>query len=195
MTGMRVLRHLLPALKLLAIATVTLGLAYPLLVTVAGMAFPTQSGGSVVRLHGHVVGSSLLGQVDAGAQWFQPRPSTSDYSGAASGGTNLAESSATELADVAARAASLRAANPLAVGPVPADALTASASGLDPDISPAYAAWQAPRVAIARGIPLARVQALIAAHTQHAVLGFIGQDRVNVTELNLALAQLPGSNN
>jgi len=187
---MRPLRHLSAALRLLLVSTVALGLGYPLAITVAALAFPSQAGGSVVRLDGRVVGSSLLGQAATGPQWFQPRPSVSDYSGATSGGSNLAESSSTQRSAVAQRAAALRAANPDAVGPIPPDALTASSSGLDPDISPAYAAWQAPRVAAARGIPLSTVHRLIAEATRPAVLGFIGADRVDVTVLNLALAGL-----
>ncbi len=188
---MRPFRQLATAVRLLLVATLLLGLGYPVALTLVGLALPSRANGSTISLDGRVVGSSLLGQAAPGAQWFQPRPSVSEYSGAVSGGSNLAASSDTQREAVAKRAAHLRAANPDAVGPIPPDALTASSSGLDPDISPAYAAWQAPRVAAARGLPLATVRGLIAAHTQNAVLGFIGQDRVNVTELNRALAQLP----
>ena len=195
MTTVRFSHHLLAAFKMFVVATVVLGLVYPLAITVIGLALPKQANGSQITLNGRAVGSALLGQAFHGSQWFQPRPSASDYSGDTSGGTNLAESSATQEQDIADRAAALRAANPQAVGPIPPDALTASASGLDPDISPAYAAWQAPRVAAARGVPLARVQSLVAEHTQHALLGFVGQDRVNVVELNLALAGLTTGDN
>ena len=195
MIAVRFSRHLLAALKMFLVATVALGLVYPLAITGVGLIFPGQANGSQISLHGRVVGSSLLGQELDGAQWFQPRPSASGYSGAVSGGTNLARSSAARQKAIADRTAALRAGNPRAVGPIPPDALTASASGLDPDISPAYAAWQAPRVAAARGIPLTTVQRLITDRTQHALLGFVGQDRVDVTELNLALAELAGSNN
>ncbi len=138
-------------------------------------------------MRGNVVGSSLLGQAAAGPQWFQARPSVSDHSGDTSGGSNLGPDAADLATAVAERETALRAANPDAPASIPPDALTASGSGLDPHISPAYAAYQVPRVAAARGLSVAQVQRLVAAHTQHAALGFIGQDRVNVTELNVAL--------
>lgn len=189
------LRHVLAASKLLLLSTLVLGIGYPLTILLVGTALSGQANGSTVTSGGEVVGSSLLGQSADDPQWFQPRPSASEYSGEASGGTNLAASDERAQAAVAERAAKLRAANPDAVGPIPPDALTASGSGLDPDISPGYAAWQAPRVAAARGIPLATLEHLIAEHTHEAVLGFVGQDRVNVTTLNLALATMSQGQN
>jgi K+-transporting ATPase ATPase C chain len=183
------LRQAIAAVRLLVVMTVLLGVGYPAVVTLVAQVFPAQANGSLVTLDGRVAGSSLLGQQTEGDQWFQPRPSASDYSGKTSGGTNLSPASAAQADAVAKREADLRAANPDAVGPVPADALTASASGLDPHISVAYALWQVPRVAKARGLDASVLQALIAASTDHAGLGYIGQDGVNVTRLNLALAQ------
>ena len=186
---MAFVRQALAAVRLLVVMTVLLGLAYPAVIALAGQAFPAQANGSLVTLNGRVVGSALLGQTFEGPEWFQPRPSASDYSGETSGGSNLSPVSADQAEAVATREAELRTANPDAVGPVPADALTASASGLDPHISVAYALWQLPRVAKARGVDPSALTALIAANTDRAPLGYLGQDGVNVTRLNLALAQ------
>lgn len=180
-------RQLLPAAKALLVLTVLLGLLYPMAITGIAMSAPRQAYGSLLRVDGKVVGSSLLGQAAPGPQWFQARPSASEWAGDTSGGSNLGPSDPSLADAVAERRATLERDNPDASGPVPADALTASSSGLDPHISPAYAAWQAPRVAAARGIPLAEVEDLVAAHTQTPALGFLGTDRVNVTELNTAL--------
>jgi potassium-transporting ATPase KdpC subunit len=185
---MAVTRQLFAALKALLVLTVLLGVLYPAAVLAVGLVLPGQAKGSLIEVDGKVVGSSLLGQAAEGPQWFQARPSVSDQSGDTSGGSNLGPSSEELASTVAEREAALREANPDAPTAIPADALTASASGLDPHISPEYAAYQAPRVAAARGMSLEQVQAFIADHTQKAALGFIGQDRVNVTELNVALA-------
>jgi K+-transporting ATPase ATPase C chain len=185
---MAFLRQLGAALKALLVLTVLLGVLYPLAILGVAQLLPGRAGGSLVEVDGRVVGSSLLGQAVQGPGWFHGRPSASDSAGDTSGGSNLGPSSAALAGLAAQRAAALRAANPGAPATIPPDALTASASGLDPDISPAYAAYQVPRVAAARGMSVARVQALVDAHTEHAVLGFLGQDRVNVTELNVALA-------
>lgn len=182
-------RQAFAALRFLLVMTVLLGVGYPLVVTLAAQAFPAQADGSLVSLGGKVAGSALLGQSFTDPQWFQGRPSASDYSGQTSGGTNLSPVSAAQADAIAKRRAALTAANPDAVGPVPDDALTASASGLDPDISVAYALWQVPRVAKARGVDPSVLTALIAAHTDAAPLGYLGQTGVNVTTLNLALAQ------
>jgi K+-transporting ATPase ATPase C chain len=187
------LRQLSAALKALLVLTLLVGVVYPVAVLGVAQLMPGRAGGSLIEVDGKVVGSSLLGQAVEGPQWFHGRPSASDSSGATSGGSNLGPS-ATALADaVAERAAALRAANPDAPATIPADALTASGSGLDPDISPEYAAYQVPRVAAARGMSVAQVRALVDAHTEPAVLGFLGQDRVNVTELNVALARTNGT--
>jgi K+-transporting ATPase ATPase C chain len=186
---MTVFRQLLAGLRFLVVMTVLLGVLYPAVVTLfAQVAAPAAANGSLLTVNGQVVGSALLGQKADGPEWFQARPSASDYSGETSGGSNLSPVSSAQADAIAKREADLRAANPDAVGPIPADALTASGSGLDPDISVAYALWQVPRVARARGLDPSVLQALIAANTDPAALGFIGQDGVNVTRLNAALA-------
>ena len=187
---MNFLRQALAALRLLLVMTVLLGIAYPVVITgIAQVVAPVQANGSLLTNRGgEVVGSALIGQTVNGPEWFQARPSASDYSGETSGGSNLSPVSTDQLDARAKRETDLRAANPDAVGPVPEDALTASASGLDPHISVAYALWQVPRVAKARGLDFARLTALSSAATEPAPLGFLGQDGVNVTRLNLALA-------
>ena len=184
---MAVVRQLFAALKALLALTVLLGVLFPATILAAGLVVPGQANGSLIEVDGKTVGSSLLGQAAEGPQWFQARPSASDHSGETSGGSNLGPSSSDLATTVKEREAALRQANPDAPATIPADALTASGSGLDPHISPEYAAYQVPRVAAARGMSVDQVQRLVAAHTEHAALGFIGQDRVNVTELNVAL--------
>lgn len=186
---MSLLRQSLAAVRILLVMTVLLGIGYPLVVTLAAQAMPAQANGSLIVADGRVVGSSLIGQSFTGPQWFWSRPSASDYAGTTSGGSNLSPVSSAQQDARAAREQELLAANPDAVGPVPEDALTASASGLDPHISPAYAHWQAPRVAAARGMSVAELDRLIAAATESAPLGYLGQDGVNVVRLNLALEQ------
>ncbi|MGL4175525.1 MAG: potassium-transporting ATPase subunit KdpC [Dermatophilaceae bacterium] len=181
-------RQLGAAVRALLVLTVLCGVLYPATVLLVGRAVPDRADGQLVTRDGSVVGSRLIGQSPSGPEWFQGRPSASDSSGATSGGSNLGPTNPELAATVAEREAALRQANPDAAGPPPADALTTSASGLDPHVSPAYARWQAPRVAAARGIPLAEVQRLVDEHTDDAALGFVGQDRVNVLDLNLALA-------
>lgn len=182
-------RQLQPALRMLLVLTVLCGVAYPLVVLGVGQVVAhSGASGSLLEQSGVVVGSSSLGQSVSDPQWFQGRRSASEYAGATSGGSNLGPSSADLAKAIADTRAALVAANPDAVGAPPADALTASASGLDPDISPEYARWQAPRVAAARGVPVSTVTALVDAQTKGRVLGFLGEPRVNVTELNLTLA-------
>ena len=182
-------KQLWAAARALIVLTAILGIGYPLAITAVARLLPGPAAGSIITVAGQPVGSALLGQAAAAPQWFQSRPSVSDHSGETSGGSNWGPSAAELATDVAARAAELRAANPQApAGPIPPDALTASASGLDPHISPAYAAWQAPRVAAARGMTVSEVQRLIDANTTPGELGFLGADRVNVTTLNVALA-------
>ncbi|HYN65590.1 MAG TPA: potassium-transporting ATPase subunit KdpC [Ornithinibacter sp.] len=185
---MAIARQLSASLKALLVLTVVLGVLYPTAVLAVGLVLPGQANGSLIEVDGTVVGSSLLGQAAEGPQWFQARPSASDHTGDTSGGSNLGPNAEDLATAVAERQAALREANPDAPTTIPPDALTASGSGLDPHISPEYAAYQAPRVAGARGMSLEQVQALIADHTQDAALGFMGEDRVNVTELNVALA-------
>jgi K+-transporting ATPase ATPase C chain len=177
--------------------TVLTGAVYPLAVTGASSAlFSRQASGSLIERDGKVVGSELLGQNFSDPTYFWPRPSAAGsdgYDGLASGGSNLGPSSEKLLDAVKERVAAYRAVNHLdAAEPVPVDAVTASGSGLDPQISVANARIQARRVAAARGLPVARVLALVERHTDRRGLGFLGEPGVNVLELNLALDALPG---
>ncbi len=183
------LSQLRPALVVTLFFTLLLGVAYPLAVTGIGqMAFPAQAAGSLLRdAKGQVIGSALLGQNFAAAQYLRPRPSaaaSAGYDASASSGSNLGPLNPDLAKRVAASADSLRAEGE---GIVPADAVTTSGSGLDPDISPANAARQAPRIAQARGLPVAEVQKILAANTTGPWLGVFGQPRVNVLKANLAL--------
>ena len=175
-----------------AVMIVLTGILYPLAVTGAGeVLFPHRADGSLVERQGKVAGSTLLGQNFSNPKYFWPRPSAAGkdgYDGLASGGSNLGPSNPKLLDAVAERVAAYREANQL--GPddqVPVDAVTASASGLDPQISVANARLQAKRVTAARGADPARVLKLVDDHTQHRQWGFLGEDAVNVLELNLAL--------
>jgi K+-transporting ATPase ATPase C chain len=180
-----------PALMLFLTLTVITGVLYPLAVTVsAQVAFPYQANGSIVRVNGTAVGSALIGQPFADPGHFWGRPSATGpypYNAAASSGSNLGPLNPALTAAVRARVEALRAADPGNDRPVPIDLVTASGSGLDPDISLAAAYYQAPRIAARRQIPLAEVQALIGQHAQRPRLGFLGEPRVNVLALNLAL--------
>jgi|SRR5579884_1997258 len=185
-------RQLLPALVMTICLTVLTGIAYPLAVSGASaLLFSHQASGSLVKVDGKVVGSSLLGQNFTDPTYFWPRPSAAGsdgYDGLASGGSNLGPSNPKLIDAVEQRVAAYRAANDLAADePVPVDAVTASASGLDPDISVANARLQARRVAAARGMAVADVLRLVAAHTQTRQWGILGEDAVNVLDLNLAL--------
>lgn len=188
--------YLRPALVLLALFSALTGVAYPLAVTgIAQVAVPGTANGSPVRVDGRVVGSALVGQSFTADRYFHGRPSAttgpdpqdpaksvdSPYNASSSTGSNLAPSSAALAEAVKARAAALGG------GPVPADLVTASASGLDPDISPAAAALQAGRVARARGLSEAEVRALVKRNTMGRTFGVLGEPRVNVLALNLAL--------
>lgn len=192
------LRQLRSAVLALVVFTALLGLAYPLAITGLGqLLWSHQANGSRVSVHGRLVGSSLIGQDFAGQLGdFQSRPSAAGYDPARTAASNLGPNEAT-LADAlrARLAAYLRRERPydpgLTAAAVPADAVTASASGVDPAISLANARIQAHRVAAARGLPLARVQALVAAHTEDAAGGLFGPGAVNVLALNLALDSLP----
>jgi potassium-transporting ATPase KdpC subunit len=188
-------RHTLrPALSLLVLMTLLLGLAYPALVTaIARIAFPDAAAGSLVYRNGQLVGSRLIGQSFTEPRYFWGRPSATApqaYNAVASGGSNLGPLNPALLDAVNANAKALRDADPEHRTQVPVELVTASASGLDPDISPAAAAWQAPRVAQARGLALGDVQSLVAAHTITPTLGLYGEARVNVLALNLALDAL-----
>jgi K+-transporting ATPase ATPase C chain len=187
------LRQSLAGLRMLLLLTVVLGLGYPLLMTGFGqVAFHDQANGSFVKADGRTVGSSLIGQEFKGSEWFHSRPSASSYDALASGGTNLGPNSPQLLKAVQKARADVARENGVSPSDVPPDAVTASGSGLDPDISPAYADLQVARVAEQRGMSVMAVQQLVDAHTQGRTLGFLGEPRVDVLELNLALAQAAG---
>lgn len=186
-------RQLPAALRSLLVLTVVCGIVYPLVVLGVGQIVAhTAANGSLVHQGGQVVASTSLGQKVTDPQWFQGRRSASDYAGNTSGGSNLGPNADDLKKAVADATAALVKDNPQASGPPPADALTASASGLDPDVSPQYATWQVGRVAAARGMSTQQVQSLVDAHTKGRLLGFLGEPRVNVTELNLSLSALAG---
>jgi K+-transporting ATPase ATPase C chain len=185
-------RQLVPALVMTICLTVLTGILYPLAVSGASsVLFSHRASGSLVKVGGTVVGSSMLGQSFTDPKYFWPRPSAAGddgYDGLASGGTNLGPSNPKLIDAVKQRVADYRAANQLAAdAPVPVDAVTSSASGLDPQISVANARLQAGRVAEARGLPVTDVLALVGANTQTRPWGILGEDAVNVLELNLAL--------
>jgi K+-transporting ATPase ATPase C chain len=194
------LQHVRPALVMLGLFTLLTGVAYPLAVTgVSQVMFPTAANGSLITKDGKIIGSTLVGQAFKEERYFQPRPSaTTDtdprdasktidapYNAAASAGSNLGPLNQKLIDRVKADVEGMRGAG--VTGPVPSDAVTTSASGLDPDISPAAALLQVPRVAKARGISEDRLRSLVAAQTQGRALGVLGESRVNVLALNLAL--------
>jgi K+-transporting ATPase ATPase C chain len=181
-------RYLRPAVALLVGLTLVTGFAYPAAVTAIGqVVFPGQANGSMIVANGRTVGSTLIGQAFSDPRYFWGRPSAAGdgYDGMASGGSNLGPTSRTLIDRIAADVDRLRSVDGGA--PVPVDLVTASASGLDPDISPAAAAYQAARVASARGMTVDAVRAAIARHTEGPLLGFLGQPRVHVLQLNLDL--------
>ena len=183
-----------PALVLFGLLTLVTGVAYPLLVTgIAQSVFPSQASGSLVLQAGQPVGSALIGQLFTQPKYFWGRPSaTADqpYNASASGGSNLGPRNPALMQAVQTRVGALRAADPGNGLPVPVDLVTSSASGLDPEISRAAADYQAARVARVRGLPEPAVRALVEQHTQRPWLGFIGEQRINVLALNLALDAL-----
>ena len=180
-----------PALVLFALLSALTGLLYPFAVTGAAQAlFPAQAAGSLVLHGGKPVGSSLIGQNFSDPKHFWGRPSATapmPYNAAASSGSNQGPLNPALTDAVKVRIEALRAADPGNTAPVPADLVTASASGLDPHITPAAAAYQVPRIARARGLAAADVEALVARHTEAPLAGFLGEPRVNVLALNLAL--------
>jgi K+-transporting ATPase ATPase C chain len=192
--------QLRPALvSFLALSAIT-GLAYPLVITGLSKAiFPRQAAGSLVLKDGKVLGSEWIGQSFTAPRDFWGRPSATvdsdnkplPYNAANSSGSNLAPSNPNLLKAVEERIAALRAADPEARGPVPVDLVTASGSGLDPHISPAAATFQVHRVAQARGLDESKVRSLVAAHVECPQWGVLGEARVNVLKLNLALNELP----
>ncbi len=188
-------RQLLPALVAFLAFTLLVGVAYPLAITgIAQLAFASQANGSLVERDGRVVGSRLLGQSFAASEYFHPRPSAAGdgYDATSSSASNLGPTNPALLDAVATRIHAYRIENGLdAAIAVPIDAVTASASGLDPHVSIANARLQAGRVANARGLPLDRVLTLVDDHTEGRALGFLGEQGVNVLELNLALDAAP----
>jgi K+-transporting ATPase ATPase C chain len=190
-------RQLLIGLRMTLMLTILTGLLYPGLVTgICQMIFPNQANGSLIVKNGHVIGSALIGQSFTRREYFQPRPSAAGndgYDPTASGGSNLGPTSQ-KLADrVKSSIAQFRKDNPDFTGPIPADLLTASGSGLDPHLSPASISAQAPRVAVARGISIDQIQQLASEFTEGRELGFLGEPRVNVMRLNIALDErFPG---
>ncbi|GJD95688.1 K(+)-transporting ATPase subunit C [Methylobacterium iners] len=197
------LRHLRPALVLLVVLTAVTGLAYPLAMTgIAGAIFPAKAAGSLVERDGKLVGSSLIGQSFTSARYFQGRPSAtsaadpadaaktvpSPYNAAGSAGSNLGPTSAALAERVKADVERWRAENPGQA--VPVDLVTTSGSGLDPDLSPEAALFQVPRIARTRGLPEDRLRDLVGRQVQGRLLGILGEPRVNVLALNLALDDL-----
>ena len=191
---MLILRELRPALSLVVLFTVFTGFLLPEAFTGAmQLALPFQANGSLLTKNGQVVGSAIIGQNFTDAKYFAPRPSalSTAYDASTSGASNLGPTSATLLTNVQQRvAAYTKAYGP---GPVPADAITASGSGLDPDISLVNALRQAPSIAAARHVPADTVINLVNQMAHHAFLGIVGTDHVNVLQLNLALDQLPAT--
>jgi K+-transporting ATPase ATPase C chain len=186
------LSEIKPAVLITLVFTILTGLLYPLAVTgAAQVLFRRQANGSLIERNGRVVGSQLIGQTFAKPEYFHPRPSAagSGYDAANSSGSNLGPTNPALADRLAKDAAEFRKENPEYSGLLPADAITASGSGLDPEITPANAAAQSARVAKARGASLEAIQKLVADHTQERDLGVLGERRVNVLQLNLAMDQ------
>jgi len=185
----RLLRQLRPAVLLMLAMTLVTGVAYPAIVTaVAQVAFPSQANGSMIVVNGQTVGSSLIGQAFSDPKYFWGRISAAGkdgYDASGSAGSNLGPTSQALIERITADVDRLRAVN--GGGAVPVDLVTTSASGLDPDISPAAAEYQMARVAVARGVSEDDVRAAVARHTAGQLLGFLGEPRVNVLLLNLDL--------
>jgi K+-transporting ATPase ATPase C chain len=185
---MNITKNLLVAVLMTIVTTLLLGLVYPLVVTgIAQVVFPGRANGQLIERNGRTIGSRIIGQAFSSPGYFRSRPSAAGtgYDGANSAGTNLGPTNKKLIDSVKAAVDAARKENPSA--PVPVDLVTTSASGLDPHISPAAAAFQVPRVARERGMPEAEIQRLVDAHTQGRQLGFLGEPVVNVLELNLAL--------
>ncbi len=185
-----VLRHIGTAMVFTIVSIVVFGFVYPLVMTlIAELVFPNQANGSFVTAGGKIVGSDIIGQLWTKPQYFHGRPSAAGkgYDPTSTGGTNLGPTSQKLIDATRAAIAALRKENPDATGHVPMDLVTTSWSGIDPDISPEAAYYQAPRIAKARGLDLGRVRAIVRDNVHQRELGFLGEPRVNVLELNLAL--------
>jgi potassium-transporting ATPase KdpC subunit len=192
---MNVARNLIVAVLMTIVTTVILGVAYPLVITaIAQVAFPAQANGQLVERDGRVVGSRLIGQGFVKPEYFHSRPSATatPYDAANSGGSNYGPTNKKLIDAVAANVAAAKKENPNA--PVPVDMVTTSASGFDPHITPANAEFQAPRVARERGLSEVEVRRLVEAHTEGRTVGFLGEPRINVLELNLALDDYKSAN-
>jgi K+-transporting ATPase ATPase C chain len=192
------IQELRPAILILLVLTVVTGVGYPLLVTgIAQLVWPSEANGSLIERDGKVLGSALIGQPFSASKYFWSRPSATapvPYNAGASSGSNQGPLNPALADAVKARIQALKTADPGQTAPVPVDLVTASASGLDPHISPAAAEYQVPRVARVRGLPEDKVRELVAQHTAGRQLGILGEPRVNVLELNLALDSIaPGS--
>lgn len=187
------LKHLGTSVIFTVVTVIAFGLIYPLVMTgISQLIFPYQANGSMVYVNGKPVGSAIIGQLWSKPQYFAGRPSAAGkgYDPTSTGATNLGPTSKKLIDSTKATIASLKRANPDATIPVPMDLVTSSASGIDPDISPEGAYYQAPRVAKARNIPVATVNALIARLVESRTFGFLGEPRVNVLQLNMALDSL-----
>ena len=185
------LSEIRPAIVVFVLMSALTGLAYPLVITgVSQVVFPYQANGSLIEQDGKIVGSKLIAQNFDQPHYFWSRPSTASYNGSASTGSNLGPTNTALLDAVKGRVEALKAADPENNRPVPVDLVTASGSGLDPHISPASAEYQVQRVAKARGLSPEQVRDLVAKHTEGRQLGFLGEPRVSVLELNLALDEL-----
>ena len=195
---MKLSRQAWVSIRAMIVFTVVLGILYPAVIWVIGLAMPSQSNGSLLRQNGQVVGSSLIGQSftdkkgNALPQWFQSRPSAAGagYDGSASSGSNYGPENKDLIKAIKDRKAAIEKDDGVTADQIPADAVTASGSGLDPDISEAYALIQVNRVAQARGLSADAVHALVEQHVDGRELGYLGEPTVNVLELNMALAAL-----
>lgn len=185
---MNIARNFVVAVLMTVVTTVLLGVVYPLVVTgIAQVAFPEKANGQLIARNGQIVGSRIIGQGFSSAGYFRSRPSATSvpYDAANSAGSNLGPTNKKLIDAVKANVDAARAENPGV--PVPIDLVTTSASGFDPHLSPAAADFQVPRVARERGVSEAQIRGLVAAHTEGRTFGFLGESRVNVLELNLAL--------